>query len=208
MLAVFEHRKARSGHHKAMTAAVAWLRSVGIVVHDDRPQPPGCFFPGVWYDGDAICYNPRVAHVGDLMHDAGHMAVLPAVLRRHLGVGCVFGGRNFKAVQAELLDNAFYAQAMLEATEWGDDVNAILHSNEAEATAWSYAAAMAAGIDPCRVLDAVAFFAQGNPMPIPGGGVRERVLLDERRHPGIAGLAHAGMCVRSEFPRMNRWLQK
>jgi len=99
-----------------MRAIVTFLTSIGISA---RPGavPEDTFLPGIAVvSGELVYDRARIVSPGDLLHEAGHLAIMPPHKRR------VAGGR-------------------LDAT-LGDEMMAI---------AWSYAAALHAGVDPAVV---------------------------------------------------------
>jgi hypothetical protein len=144
--------------------------------------------------------------VGDLLHEAGHLAVLPARLRPELGPGDLHALPAIAARRAELLDAAMFAALDPEADAAGA-IARLIDADEHAAVAWSYAAAFAANLDPGRVLDIVTWFQVGRKGPIPNGGRRIRRALDLNRHPGVSALVDAGMTTLADFPDMRRWLR-
>ena len=68
-------------HREHLPAIVDFLQQVGIRVRQ-QAMPEGSFLPGVRIHQGALEYDPhRLQWPGDLLHEAGHLAVLPAVLR-------------------------------------------------------------------------------------------------------------------------------
>lgn len=60
----------------------SFLRGIGIVVRE-APVPDDAFLPGVLVEAGEIVFDrDRLAWPGDLLHEAGHIAVTPAA-RRH-----------------------------------------------------------------------------------------------------------------------------
>ncbi|HEV2148505.1 MAG TPA: hypothetical protein VGR37_13970 [Longimicrobiaceae bacterium] len=74
-----------------LTARIAgFLREVGIEV-DACELSGDCFLPGIRVErGRLLVDEDRLAHPGDLLHEAGHLAVTPAERRAGLG-GSVTG---------------------------------------------------------------------------------------------------------------------
>ncbi|MBX7183601.1 MAG: hypothetical protein K1Y01_00505 [Vicinamibacteria bacterium] len=63
----------------------SFLKSIGVEV-TEGPVAPSALLPGVDIVNGGIVYDPdRLTWPGDLLHEAGHIAVVPAVLRRDLG---------------------------------------------------------------------------------------------------------------------------
>lgn len=204
-MSVFASRRARRGHYKAIAASVEFLRGVvGLDVREGQ-APAGCFFPGVWCGGDhVLCYDPRVACVGDLLHDAGHLAVMPSRLRPLLGVGDVYGSPAMRT-QPEELDPALWIGYFGDREPWPVlELNTV--ALEHAAIAWSYAAANAAGVDPRRVFG-VTWYSPSNSGPVAGAGAELLRLLNYGTHPGIRELARLGLVDDADdFPFLRRWL--
>lgn len=77
-----------------LTGRIAgFLREIGLEVRPaDLPGP--CFLPGVHVDrGGLRVDEARLLHPGDLLHEAGHLAIVPAGERaeRHGDVGADLG---------------------------------------------------------------------------------------------------------------------
>jgi hypothetical protein len=63
---------------------VDFLRTLGIATAEGH-VPAGSFLPGIRVAGGRIIYDPATLRwPGDLLHEAGHLAVLPAALRSRL----------------------------------------------------------------------------------------------------------------------------
>src|SRR5436190_7543690 len=63
---------------------LSFLREVGIVV-TRRPIDDGTFLPGIdVVEGTLIIDELRLLYLGDLLHEAGHLAVTPAPFRNQL----------------------------------------------------------------------------------------------------------------------------
>jgi len=67
-----------------LAAIVAFLESIGMAV-EARSLGPDTFLPGVTIEQGAVLYDPeRLEWPGDLLHEAGHIAVAPPHLRPSL----------------------------------------------------------------------------------------------------------------------------
>lgn len=56
---------------------VGFLRRIGLVV-DERTLAGPTFLPGIRVERGGLVFDPyRLAHPGDLLHEAGHLAVVP-----------------------------------------------------------------------------------------------------------------------------------
>lgn len=174
---------------------VAFLREIGLPLAVGPFGGEG-FLPGVTIADGGLRVDPDHLYVsGDLLHEAGHMAIVPARLRGRLG-------NNLEESLRDLLvgdDDPLAALA--------------LHHTETMATAWSYAALRALNLPP-----EVIFFAGGYHMD-PEQQQRFLGLLDSGNNFGILHLARAGMTGPCGFmsilqqnglppyPQMTKWLQ-
>ena len=56
---------------------LSFLAEIGLIVHE-RPLTADTFLPGILVErGDLVIDRARLAHPGDLLHEAGHIAVMP-----------------------------------------------------------------------------------------------------------------------------------
>jgi len=66
---------------QTLSRIVAFLREIGLRVRE-APLPEPTLLPGVTLScGGLVFDRARLAHPGDLLHEAGHLAVLPAAER-------------------------------------------------------------------------------------------------------------------------------
>jgi hypothetical protein len=158
-------------------AAVSqFLSEIGIAV-SPRELTAETFLPGIEVEaGGLLVDESHLAYPGDLLHEAGHIALAPAVARPTLSASVDLPGV---------------------------DMTELEHG----AVAWSYAAALAIGIDPAEVFHA--------------GGYRGRsdsilATFSAGVYPGVRLLEAAGMTAsprRAEtlgvppYPHMLRWLR-
>ena len=53
-----------------------FLSAIGIIVHE-RPLPDATFVPGIFIDaGELVIDREKLSYPGDLLHEAGHIAVM------------------------------------------------------------------------------------------------------------------------------------
>ena len=153
-----------------------FIESIGLEVRKETLTDE-TFLPGVRIlDGAIVVDEDRLTYPGDLLHEAGHLAVMPAEIR------------------AGLSDNV---------SESHPEKN----GGEAESIAWSYAAALAAGVDPTIVLHPNGYHGKG-------AGILNNFRLGVPL--GIQPLVNAGMTASPNnphdehtprFPQMARWLR-
>ena len=161
-----------------LTARIAeFLIGIGIPVRAGAVADDA-FLPGIALEGGGLVVDEeRLAYPGDLLHEAGHIAVVPGWARESLN----------GTVEVEGLDTSN--------VEWA-------------AIPWSYAAAVAIGIDPALVFHEGGYhghaegllsnFAVGVPIGVhwleeygmTAGGLRAKELGVE------------------PYPHMLRWLRK
>lgn len=168
---------------------VGFLRKIGLRVDSGTTQLS--FLDRVMISQGGLIVDGD-APVSNILHEAGHLAILPAVVRSKakddLSDAFSFG--------FGLCDNP-------ELLEYPDHpfIRAMLQAGDAEATAWAWAAGRAIGVpDEMIILDSQYGGA--------GGGIR--LGLTFKQYLGIHGLFHAGMCghpQRGGYPSMSKWLQ-
>lgn len=156
---------------------------------------PCGFVDGICIDHGTILIDPA-AHVGDVLHEAGHLATLPGQYRK-----LVFG------------DVAPVIAHMLATTNFDDPdapaARAAIQVDDSTATAWAWAAGHFLGLDPMLVIREEAY----------GGRAAEiRQALELGHYLGINGLSAAGFCVagarraaetgRPAYPKLAFWLQR
>lgn len=60
---------------------VSFIRQIGLAC-DEGTVPKLCFVPGITLAGGAIVFDPQLMiYPGDLLHEAGHLAVMPPLRR-------------------------------------------------------------------------------------------------------------------------------
>lgn len=173
-----------------------FLTHIGVSVHKGRLAPDS-FLPGVAVRAGGLVVDPDLlGSPGDILHEAGHVAVTPSRLRPHLNG-----------------DIDACAAALIEDPDMGvsEDEAKIIRHTETAAIAWSYAAALASGIAPESV-----FWGEGYGGK--QGGAPQAVMFQVAQgfFPGIQALSHEGFCTApppfgdmsdpTPFPHMKRWL--
>lgn len=172
---------------------IEFLRGIGLTV-TVVPQATG-FFEKVHIINGTLEIEPDCPPT-DLLHEAGHLAVVPERFRSKMHVDIDFGVQEMLA----LLDAE---GPHPDSEQWRTAIQA----GEAEATAWQWAAGKAIGLpDEMIIVDA----------DYEGTGDEVRAELQSLYHVGIKGLSHAGFCkTRADYPwpgevypKLNYWLQR
>ncbi len=176
-----------------------FLRGIGIEVEDCRDgEAAKGFLPQVRIVEGRLVADLAQVFPGDVLHEAAHMAVIPAPFRQ------LAHGTLKRANDAM---HAYLAEHGDGLTRYPEDplCRAILQADENEATAWQYAAAVAMGL-PEQWL-----FPEGS-----YSGDSENVLLSLKASTfmGIHGLQAAGWtCLRANphrpvpvYPELAFWL--
>lgn len=177
-----------------LAKAVRWLRGIGFAV-EEGTRYTTAFNRGVWLEGGlVIVYDPDEAHAGDLLHEAGHLAILPSCIRRFVRPG------DIEDFVLEPIRQ--YLQDHPDAMSYPEDpvARACLQAGDPEAIAWSYAAALAAGLDP-RVTCEKGFSD-------PDDGERVLYGLSRGAYLGINGLRASGFMESTrDYPKFRIWTQ-
>lgn len=157
-----------------LEAVVAFVNSIGLPLVAGRPDLGPAFIPDAycWIRQGVLYYHPTQAHPGDFLHEAGHLAVLPGHVRSR-------------------------AHGDVDALELMGPISGIDH-DDASAIAWSYAAALTAGVDPWLAFE--HGFTDDE---------LARNAFDEVRHhqhEGINCLVDIDMTTLALYPKMDLWL--
>lgn len=177
--------------------AVSFLRALGLSV----VEVPGVsgFLPHVAVVNGALHVDVLNVLPGDLLHEAGHLALMPSRYRSkaHGQLGAAF-----KAMLSHLDEHPDGLSSYPECR----CCRAVLQASDPEATAWQYAAACAIGLPDDLLFPANAF-----------GGTAHEVLfaLNQNTYLGIHGLRAAQWTAVSArtarglpvFPELAFWLQ-
>lgn len=78
---------------------VGFLRGIGLPLRETN-LPEDCFLPGIRIERGGLAYDPRrIRHWGDLLHEAGHLAVVPVAERAGLDAALpADGGAEMAAI--------------------------------------------------------------------------------------------------------------
>ena len=143
-----------------------FLQQIGIEVERAELDAAECFLPGLSVErGRLLVDEEDLAYPGDLLHEAGHIAMAPPEARAAMS-----GGVDVPGVDMGELEVA--------------------------ALAWSYAAALAIGIDPALVFHSGGYHGKS-------AGLLRTYSVGV--YPGANLLVAAGMTT--AYPEMQRWLR-
>jgi hypothetical protein len=177
-------------HAETLTPILAFLEDIGLACSPGDVDA-GSFLPGVVIRDGALHYETdRLSSPGDLLHEAGHLAAVPACWRGQ--------------IQGDV-DASLVALADIH-----PDAAGVIHT-DLFPIAWSFAAARHIGIDPACIFDAGGYGATAGGDPAILAAQLECGLF-----PGIMMLAQAGLCAApppfgdgqdpAPYPHMKRWL--
>lgn len=91
------------------TRIVEFLTTIGIEIIPANLGSGG-FLPGILIDGGRLLVDEaKLTYPGDLLHEAGHLAVAPSAVRSSLGGEVVMPGADMHAVEAHVTAWAYAA---------------------------------------------------------------------------------------------------
>ncbi|WP_326430348.1 hypothetical protein VQ574_21735 (plasmid) [Stutzerimonas frequens] len=169
-----------------------FLSSIGLAV-ETVPGASG-FIDGVCIERGGMRVDPG-ARASALLHEAGHLAIVPSDYRHHLGGDIDEGiARIFEEIDGLGLEPDHPV------------LRAMIQAGDSEATAWAWAAGSELGIPAALIIQDGEY---------EGEGASIRSALAANAYLGINGIAHAGFCVvRSNahrdlpvYPKLASWLQ-
>jgi len=178
-----------------LTKTIDFIRSVGLDVNIGRPDDEPAFNPDsyVWVRQGVLYVDEEKSHYGDLLHEAGHLAVLPSFAR-----GCASGDVEESCVPVIRQWMAEHPGALMQ---WPEDpvARACIQCGDHEAIAWSYAASVAAGVNPWSCFE--NGFSTEEERVAAWQGCRMKQFM------GINGLRAGGFLKNvRDFPHLIRWL--
>lgn len=184
-----------------LAAVVRFLDTIGLP-WQWRSGARG-FVEHVRIEDGGLLIDPA-AHASAVLHEAGHLSILPAEFRP-------LAQANVDAVN----------EIMCAQIDWSDPDSpvccAAVQCSDPEATAWAWAAGLHLGLSPARIIRDEEYG---------GDGAEVRLQLLTGRYAGIHGLVHAGLCAAASerfaraqrdmglgvdvraYPVMTRWLQQ
>lgn len=144
---------------------------------------------------DGGLHVDRAAPASGLLHEAGHLALVPTQFRHYLS-GDLDAG--VKRIFSELDSLNLGPDSKLE--------RAMLQASDPEATAWAWAAGKAIGIPERMIIQDFEYSGSG-------GFIRSALAANS--YVGINGMSHAGFCIPRKrpnqvepvYPELAFWLQ-
>lgn len=172
---------------------VRFLTEIGLEC-EFEPGATG-FLTKVRIESGTLFIDPA-ALPADVLHEAGHLAVLPGRFRP-------LAGRDIGTVQKMM-----YEQVDFSDPDHGE-ARAAMQSGDPEATAWAWAAGKHIGLDPKKIIEGASYGGDGDSI---------RFMLQANRYIGINGLSAAKFCVTPPgrlgpmmklptYPTLAMWLQ-
>lgn len=167
---------------------IEFLEGIGLAV--EKTGVPTSFLLGavaiyngtLVYDENFSAMGETVADViGDLLHEGGHLAVLPVEVWPH--------------IDFDVDESLFQLESSEPEANRPMIARATADGSEAAAAAWSYAAALALRLPPEIAFD----LAYEDALT----GFQERIECQERRHLGIRPLERLGLC--ENYPNLTVW---
>jgi hypothetical protein len=103
--------------------SVSFLRDIGIPVHF-RPITADCFLPGISIvNGEIVVDMDKLKYPGDILHEAGHIAVVPAKDRSTLNEQTIIQREQREAEEMMVIAWSYAACVYL-----GIDASFVFHS--------------------------------------------------------------------------------
>lgn len=173
-------------------SAMQFLCSIGLSV---QVEAGACgFIEHVAVVEGGLRADPQAPASG-LLHEAGHLAVMPTRFRHFLSGNLGEGMRR-----------AFAALDQLDLAPDDPLLRAMLQTSDPEVTAWAWAAGKAIGLPDQMIIEDDDYQGEGE-------GIR--IALAANSYLGINGLSHAGFCVVRQnpyrplpvYPELAHWLQ-
>ena len=174
-----------------ISATVDFLRNIGLeLIEADGASG---FLDTIRIDAGKLYYQPGITSPANLLHEAGHLAVLPKQYRMRAGE-CV---DDIIHEMCEEMGEALAANPDLSPD--APEMRAIMQAGETEATAWAFAAGRAIGLPDHVIIEDEDYDGEGE-------GIRFGLALNA--YVGINGIVRGGMCQSVKaYPTMIKWLQ-
>lgn len=173
--------------------AMQFLEGIGLSV-EVVPGATG-FVKDVLIADGGLHVDPK-CRVSGLLHDAGHLATMPAKYRPWMN------GNLYASLKRIYADAEAWRWQLTEQEE-----RALLQTGDAEATAWAFAAGKHIGIPEHVIVMDDEYNGEGKII---------RMLLSSKAYLGINSLQHGGFCLArpnpfktgAVYPSLTYWLQQ
>jgi len=174
-------------------AAMQFLSAIGLSI--EVKDGASGFIDHVAVVDGGLQADPKAPASG-LLHEAGHLAIVPTRFRHYLSGNL---GEGMKKIFAELDQMDLEPDSQLQ--------RAILQTGDPEATAWAFAAGRAIGVPDELIIQDGEYSGEGGFI---------RMALAANSYVGINGISHAGFCVPRHnpyrplpvYPSLAFWLQQ
>lgn len=170
--------------------SIAFLQEIGIPVQIVPTVSPASFLEEVEVIEGSLRITPS-CRASSLLHEAGHIACVPAPYRRLLS------GNLYKGLRA-----MYELVRALDVAPDSPLMRAVIQCSDPEATAWAWAAGVHLGLPAELIIMDDEY---------DGEGADIRFCLQASSYLGVNGLMHAGMCQNPRrpggYPAMRIWLQ-
>lgn len=96
--------------YRDLKKAIAFLKKIKVPLRESPPHelcPASTFFPWVWIEDSTIVYRKAKVDVGQLLHEAGHLALMPPAKRALATPSALLNGPVFGDLAVEAWD--YYA---------------------------------------------------------------------------------------------------
>ena len=178
------------GNDPVLVAKVtAFLCAIGIQCQHGKVGRS--FINNVRIHAGALVINSK-STVGDILHEAGHVAIVPESLRHH-AQGDLSG---LERAISKAMDKVTYEQ-------WERDdpaAKALLQIGDPEATAWAWAAGKHLDLPEHLIIQDDHY---------DGEGATIRFMLSHKQYAGINGMVTSRMLARiGAYPDLQRWTQQ
>lgn len=174
-----------------INATVDFLRGIGLELIED--ESASGFLDTIRIDGGKIYFQPGVTSPANLLHESGHISILPFSYRSRAGE-CI------DDIIFEMCDEMGRALAAdPDLSPDAPEMRAIMQAGETEATAWAFAAGRAIGLPDHVIIEDKDY---------DGEGASIRFGLALNAYVGINGLVRGGFCTSVKaYPTLTKWLQ-
>lgn len=175
-----------------LSQTIHFLNHIGLPTAIVDETPKSSFMPHLFIRHGTLEVTRDVL-IGDLLHDAGHLAVIPGRLR-HLMHGNLY--RSFEAIFEQIAD----------LPHDHPEVVAMIHSDDPAATAWAWACGVHLGIPHEDIITDASFGDAGADI---------RCMLSHHQYVGIHALQSSGFCAAHGmchptlpvFPQLQFWVK-